>query len=109
MTTPIALIVSIHVLDGHAEEYLRLSRPVLDAMRHEPTFINTVQHRDPDDPNRFMLYETWADRAEFFEVQMTRPYRLPYERRLAEILRTPRTMHVWEPLRADFTFFDRSR
>jgi quinol monooxygenase YgiN len=103
------MIVSNHVLDGHVEEYLRLVRPVLDAMRHEPTFIGTTLHQDPDDPTRFMLYETWADRAEFFEVQMARTYRAAYERRLPEILRTPRAIRFWAPLRADLTFFDGTR
>lgn len=48
---------------------------VLDAMRHEPTFINTVLHRDPADPTRLMLYETWLDRDDFFQVQLKRDYR----------------------------------
>ncbi|CAH2396156.1 putative quinol monooxygenase [Mesorhizobium escarrei] len=99
------VVVSNHVKPGHEAEYVELVTPVLDAMRHEKTFINTVLNRDPEDPTRFMLYETWADKADFLEVQMTREYRKTYEARLPEILRAPRVMQYWEPIREDFAFF----
>ena len=102
---PFVVIVSIHVKPGHEEEFLHLVTPVLDAMRHETTFINAALHRDPEDPTRFMLYETWADRDELVNVQMKRPYRSAYEARLPEMLREPRQVQLWQPLRADFTFF----
>ena len=101
---PFVVIVSLHVKPGHEEEFLHLLMPVLDAMRHEATFINAALHRDPEDPTRFMLYETWADRDDLINVQMKRPYRSAYEARLPEILREPRQVQLWQPLRADFTF-----
>jgi quinol monooxygenase YgiN len=99
------VVVSYHVKHGHEAEYLALVNPVIDAMRHEKTFINTVLNQDPEDPTLFMVYETWADKKDFLEVQMKREYRKPYEARLLEILRTPRTMQFWQPLREDFVFF----
>ena len=81
--------------------------PVLDAMRHEATFINAVLHRDPEDPTHFMLYETWADRDDLVGVQMKRDYRAAYEASLPDILREPRQVRIWRPLRADFTFLAR--
>jgi quinol monooxygenase YgiN len=102
---PLAVVVSLHLKPGCEEEWLRLVRPVLDAMRHEPTFINAVLHRDPADPTRFMLYETWADRDDLLNVQMRRGYRTAYEARLPDLLREPRQAQLWRPLRADFTFF----
>ena len=102
---PFVVIVSLHVKPGHEEEFLRLLAPVLDAMRHEASFINAALHLDPEDPTRFMLYETWADRDDLIDVQMKRPYRSAYEARLPEILREPRRIELWRPLRADFTFF----
>lgn len=99
------IVVSVHVKPGHEEEYLRLCTPVLDAMRYEPTFVNTVLHQDPEDPTRFMVWETWVDREDFFEVQMKRDYRRAYEARLPEIVSKPRTVKVWQPLRGDFAFF----
>jgi quinol monooxygenase YgiN len=104
---PLVAVVSLHLKPGREEEWLRLVTPVLDAMRHEPTFINAVLHRDPDDPTRFMLYETWADRDDLVNVQMKRGYRTAYEARLPDLLREPRQATIWQPLRADFTFLAR--
>ena len=72
-----------------------------EEMRHEPTFVNTVLHRSAEDPGLFMLHETWRDRADFFSVQMKQPYRARYEARLPDLLRAPREMQVFLPLRAD--------
>jgi quinol monooxygenase YgiN len=100
-------VVTLHLKPGREEEWLGLLTPVLDAMRHEPTFINAVLHRDPDDPTRFMLYETWADRDDLVNVQMKRGYRSAYEAKLPDLLREPRQARIWRPLRADFAFFTR--
>ena len=105
----VVVVVSLHVKPGHEEEFLRLVAPVLDAMRHEATFVNAALHQDPDDPTRFMLYETWADRDDLVGVQMKRDYRAAYEARLPALLREPRRAEVWRPLRGDFTFFAPAR
>lgn len=99
----LAIVVSLRVKPEHEAEFLRLLAPVLDAMRHEATFINAALHHDPEDPTHFMLYETWADRHDLVEVQMKRPYRAAYEARLPELLREPREARIWQPLRSDFT------
>ena len=104
----VVVVVTLLVKPGHEEEFLRLLTPVLDAMRHEPTFINAALHQDAEDPTRFMLYETWADRTDLVEVQMKRLYRSAYEVRLPELLREPRRAEVWRPLRGDFAFFARA-
>ena len=100
-----AIIVSLHVKPGREAEFISLLMPVLDAMRHEPTFINAALHRDPEDPSRFMIYETWADPEELVQVQLKRDYRKAYEAQLPELLREPRHIQLWRPLRGDFTFF----
>lgn len=104
----IVFAVSLHVKAGCEDEFLTLLAPVLDAMRHEATFINAVLHQDPDDPTRFMIYETWADLNDVAEVQVKRDYRRAYEARLPELLREPRKVEFWRPLRGDFTFLARS-
>ncbi len=86
----LSVVVTLLVKPGYVDEFLRLLGPVLDAMRHEPSFINAVLHRDPADPSRFMLYETWADRTDLVEVQMKRACLTAYEARLPELLREPR-------------------
>jgi quinol monooxygenase YgiN len=42
------VVVSYHVKHGHEAEYVALVTPVIDAMRHEKTFINTVLNQDPE-------------------------------------------------------------
>lgn len=105
---PLALTVPLRVRPGREEEFLRLLAPVLDAMRHEPTFISAALHRSPDDPTSFMLYEVWADRDDLVNVQMKRDYRTTHEARLPDLLREPRRAETWDRLRADFTFFARA-
>jgi quinol monooxygenase YgiN len=100
-----AVVVSLKVKAGFEDEFLSLLTPVLDAMRHEPTFINAVLHRDPEAPSHFLLYETWADFDDLVKVQMTREYRAAYEARLLELLSEPREAKIWQPLRGDFTHF----
>lgn len=101
----VSFIISVHLKPGHEEEFLSLVTPVLDAMRHEPSFINAVLHRDAEDPARFMLYETWADLDDVMEVQIHREYRKAYWDRLPELLAEPRQVQVWKPMRSDFAFF----
>jgi quinol monooxygenase YgiN len=101
----VAFIVTVALKPGCEEEFFDLLTPVLDAMRHEPTFINAVLHQDPEDPGRFMLYETWTDLDDVVQVQMHRDYRKAYWDRLPDLLREPRQVQVWKPMRRDFTFF----
>ena len=100
----IAVTVTFRVKPGCAEEFLQLLASVLDAMRLEPSFINAVLHRDPESPDRFMLYETWHDRTELIEVQLNRAYRKPYMDRLPDLLAEPRLIQVFKPMRSDFRF-----
>jgi quinol monooxygenase YgiN len=99
---PVAFTVTLHVKPGREDAFLRLLTPVLDAMRHEATFINAVLHRDPEDPTRFMLYETWADLDDVVEVQLKRAYRRAYHEALPKLLRAERGIGVWQPIRTDF-------
>jgi quinol monooxygenase YgiN len=97
----VALVITLRVKPEHRQEFLALLTPLLDAMRHEPTFIDTVLHEDPEDPAGFMLYEIWADMEDLVEVQAKRPYREPFMARLPELLRAPRELQVWRPVRRD--------
>lgn len=49
-----------------------------------------------------MLHETWCDRADFFANQIKRPYRARYQARLPDLLRAPREMTLFKPIRADY-------
>ena len=98
---PVVFAIGFRVRPGREDAFLALLAPVLDAMRHEPTFIDAVLHRDPEDPTQFMLYETWADLTDVVEVQMNRDYRREYMRRLPAMLAAEREVRVWTPIRCD--------
>ena len=73
---------------------------VFDAMKVEDTFVNATALRGADDPDTIMLVETWLDRENFMSEQLKRPYRELYEARLPELLRAPRELSVFEPIRS---------
>lgn len=98
---PVVFVIEGRVRPGCEAEFLGLLHPVLDVMRNEPTFINATLHRDPADPTRFLLYETWADLDDVVQVQLARPYRQAFAERLPELLAGERTIGVWQPLRSD--------
>ena len=100
----VVLVIGLHLKEGVEDEFMALLLPLLDTMRHEATFINTVLHRDPQDPTRLMLYETWADMTDLVDVQVNRPYRAAYAERLDDLLCEPRTVEIWQRLRSDFKF-----
>ncbi|UKV14638.1 antibiotic biosynthesis monooxygenase [Thalassospiraceae bacterium SW-3-3] len=104
-TGPIAGTVILTIKPGREDDFLALLHPVLDAMRQEATFINAFLHHHPDEPSRFMLYETWADLEDLMEVQMRRAYRQAFWDKLPELLATPREVTVWTPVRSDITIF----
>lgn len=103
-TETVTFIVTIEVKPGGEAEFLRALAPVLDAMRHETTFVNAVLHRSPDDPSRFMIYETWADLDDVRDVQLARQYRQAYHDLLPALLSEPRRVEIWTPMRGDFSF-----
>lgn len=94
-------VITFQVRPEHRGRFLTLLGAVLDAMRHETTFVQAALHEDPEDPNRFMLYETWQDRDDVLTVQLQRPYRAAWHAALDEILAQPRDIQIWRPLRAD--------
>lgn len=98
----VTFVITLILRPGCEQAFLELLQPVLDAMRHETTFINAVLHRDPKDPVRFMLYETWADLEDVTQVQMQRSYRQDYWAKLPALLAEDRHIQVWKPMRGDF-------
>jgi len=85
------------------ERFLSLLNGVLDAMRSEANFVNATLHSDPDDPDRFLLHETWAGHQDVLDVQIKRAYRDAWHAALPELLVKPREISVWTPLRADYS------
>ncbi|MEO9336984.1 putative quinol monooxygenase [Mesorhizobium sp. SB112] len=83
------------------EKFLRLINGVLDAMRHEQSFISATLHRDPADAHGYLLHETWQNRQDVLNVQLKRDYRNEWHDALPELLQEPRDISVWEELRSD--------
>jgi quinol monooxygenase YgiN len=100
---PFAVIVYIHVKPECVAEFKQILNQVADAAKAEASLISNIAHQDPEDVTKFMLWEMWADQKEFFEVQMLREYRKPYEARLVEMLAEPREVRIWNPLRGHIT------
>ncbi|KHJ53605.1 antibiotic biosynthesis monooxygenase [Aureimonas altamirensis] len=94
-------VITFHLRPGQGDRFRDLLDPVLDAMRHEDTFVRAALHTDPDDPNVFQLHETWTDRDDVLNVQLKRPYRAEWHAALDSLLAEPRDIRIWQTLRAD--------
>jgi len=101
-TEPFVVIVTMHLKQGVEEEFHGSLEPVLDKMRQEKTFVNTVVHTSVDDKSKVMLYETWLDYDDFIKNQITRPYREEYWKKLEVLLEGPPERAFFTPLRGDF-------
>lgn len=99
----VTYLIDFQVAPAERGRFLVLLNGVLDAMRAEPSFRDATLHVDPQDPNHFLLHETWADHDEVLEVQIKRPYRTDWHDALPQLLERPRGISIWTPLRSDRT------
>jgi (4S)-4-hydroxy-5-phosphonooxypentane-2,3-dione isomerase len=97
----VTYLIKFQVAPGRHDDFLSLLTGALDAMRHEPTFVEAMLHADPDDANRLMLYETWQDHEDVVNVQIHRPYRQAFHEALPRMLASPRDISIWRCLRVD--------
>ena len=93
--------IKFAVVPEQVPRFLALLGDVLDRMRSEANFREAILHRDPNDPTRFLLYETWVDHEDVVNVQVHKPYRQAYHDALPELLAEPRDITIWEPMRSD--------
>ena len=98
---PVTFVITFLLKPDDIGEFENLLGQVLDAMRAETTFINAVLHRDADQPEKFMLYETWADLDDVLDVQIHRPYRQTYWNRLPSLVVETQKIETWYPVRTD--------
>lgn len=97
----VTYVIKFQIVPDQRDAFLALLTGVLDAMRHEPMFIEAMLHVDPEDANRLMLYETWQDHEDVVNVQIHRPYRQAFHEALPAMLTAPRDISIWRCLRAD--------
>ncbi|MEH3158409.1 MAG: putative quinol monooxygenase [Sphingomonas taxi] len=98
---PETYVITFHVKADQVSRFRALLDPVLDAMRHESTFVRATLHVDPERPNVFQLHETWTDRDDVLNVQLNRPYRHAWHAGLEDVLAEPRLIGIWTVVRAD--------
>ncbi len=101
MSKELAFYVNFHVKEEFVEKWQMAAREVIDQMSEEDTFILCYMHQDAQDPNKFTLYERWAEPSmeAFIENQLNaKEYRKKYEEILPEMLETPRTFSVLNTL-----------
>jgi quinol monooxygenase YgiN len=97
----VTYLIKFNVRPERVPQFLSLLGDVLDDMRVEANFREAILSRDPENPFRFMLHETWADHDDVVNVQIHRSYRQAYHDALPEMLAEPRDVTIWEPLRSD--------
>ncbi|WP_337270906.1 putative quinol monooxygenase [Oryzifoliimicrobium ureilyticus] len=94
-------VITFHIKPDRVDRFHALLDPVLDAMRHEATFVWATLHVDPERSNVFQLHETWTDRNDVLNVQLNRPYRRAWHAGLDDILAEPRRIAIWTVVRSD--------
>lgn len=57
----VVLAVTWVARDGEADAVADLLRQLMPLSRSEPGCLQYEAHRDPDDPNTFVLFESYAD------------------------------------------------
>jgi quinol monooxygenase YgiN len=97
----VTYLIEFDVVPAQRDRFLQLLNGVLDAMRSEAMFLNATLHVSPDDENRFLLHETWRSHQDVLDVQIKRPYREAWHEALPQLLRKPRAISSWTPLRLD--------
>ena len=101
MNDTIAFIVRLPARRDQVNALERDLMPLLDAMSREPDFVSTHLHQSPDDPDTFVLYETWAcSREHFLAHHLGRPYRADFEAALPSRLRAQRSIEFLDLKRA---------
>lgn len=104
---PWAVVVKLDIKPEHVTEWLESVEEVLDAMRHEKSFVSTSLCAHPTEPNKFLLFEVWQDRDEFFTVQANRDYRQPFMEKMERFLQSPVNFDEWQEIRADYAIHAR--
>ncbi len=97
----VTYLIECDVKPEERERFLALLNGVLDAMRHETTFVTATLHVHPENENRFLLHETWQSHEDVLAVQLARPYREEWHAALPDLLDGERNISMWQPLRND--------
>ena len=64
---PFVLVVRMKAKEGEEERAVEIARELAEASRGEPGCEAYVPCRDPEDPQSFLFYEQYRDKAAFDE------------------------------------------
>jgi len=82
----IVLLVRFRAKAGKKEEFRKHLYGLVERMRTEKAWINTIVHEDHESED-IVLYETWRGTKEsWLAEEYPRPYRAPYEDLVKELL-----------------------
>ncbi|WP_052131311.1 putative quinol monooxygenase [Vibrio caribbeanicus] len=101
MQNNLIFYVEFDVKPECVERFIQGATQVLEAMSKESTFVSTQFHRHADNPTKFSLYEVWNEPSmeDFMKNQLNgKQYRDDYEAYLPDLLASPRTFSVLEPI-----------
>ena len=101
MSNTVSFIVRLPTRPEKRAQMRAMLFDVVDAMSHEPDFVNTWVHEDVNDPDAIVLYETWACTQDYFMAHhLAKPYRAAYEAALPELLSGERSLQFLSGIRA---------
>ncbi len=101
MSKHLAFYVEFNVRPEAVDQFLQGATGVIEAMSGEDTFVTAYLHRDANNPNHFTLYERWTEASmdDFMKNQLHgKAYRDEYEACLPDLLTSPRTFVVLDPI-----------
>jgi autoinducer 2-degrading protein len=81
--------VSVHVVDGRANEFVAATLENAAGTRAEPGNVRFDVLRASDGASRFFLYEVYREEADFVAHQMTAHY-LRWKEAVAPLMASPR-------------------
>ncbi|MFT3722899.1 MAG: putative quinol monooxygenase [Hyphomonadaceae bacterium] len=85
MTTPLVLIVRLTAKPEHNEALGESLRALIAPTTQEEGCLGYVVHRDNNDPNIWIIYETWASPAAL-EFHFAQPYMVALLAKAPELL-----------------------
>ena len=86
MKNQIVLIVRFWVTARSRPLFVEKLKTLFDQIQHEATFVNASLQEDVDHPEQLLVYEVWqGSRESFLQNQMSRPYRIGFERAILDL------------------------
>lgn len=79
----IEILVEFTLKPGVIKDFEAILLPHLERVASEETCLLMAASRDENDETKYILYERWKDEKEFWDVQMKRAYRIPYNENIA--------------------------